>query len=103
MYVLYIYYLYVYSTCICMYVCIYILTYIFSLLNTDEINFINKTLSVYMYVCMYLSMYVCMYVCMQLLHRIYFYMTSVPINQINMYIVLSLLNTTDIYYANKTF
>ena len=37
----------------------------------------------------------------QLLYQIYFYMTSVPINQTNMYILFS-LNTDDINFANKT-
>ena len=51
--------------------------------------------------CMYVCIYVCMFMLctddMQLLHRIYFYMTSVP----NRYI-LSSLNTDDNNYANKT-
>ena len=31
--------------------------YILSLLNTDDINYANKTLSLCMYVCMYVCMY----------------------------------------------
>ena len=55
-------------------------------------------------ICIIVCMYVCMYVCnsdVQLLHRVYFYMTSVSINQANRYILFS-LNTDDINYANKT-
>ena len=47
----------------CMYVCMYVCitltrligTYILSLLNIDDINYANKTLSLFMYVCMYVG------------------------------------------------
>ena len=54
----------------------------------------------YIYMFIY-SQYVCMSDDVQLLHRIYFYMTSVLVNQTNRYILFS-LNTDDINYANKT-
>ena len=47
------------TTSVCMYVCVPTSRYILSLLNTDDINSTNKTLSV----CIVL--YVCMYVCIQ--------------------------------------
>ena len=49
------YYIYMY---VCMYVCFY-----YFLLNTDNIKYTIKTLSLCMYV-----LYVCMYVCMYVMH-----------------------------------
>ena len=118
------YLLYVLVVCNCMYVCMYICMYVGNSIAFDHeipavpkyapfiaagfffgpASFLHEVIKIpitsYL-LCMYVCIYVCMFMLctddMQLLHRIYFYMTSVP----NRYI-LSSLNTDDNNYANKT-